>query len=150
MTPRRTHVAETAIWWVLLAALWLLVAPTPSPPEIVLAAVAAVPCAVAATVTRRVLAAGWRVERRWWRRVAPLVVGAVRETAALLGRAPRAVVTRVDLDRGRDAATRAGREAAATIALSATPGSVVLDAGPDAVTIHRVAGRPFPGERAEP
>jgi multisubunit Na+/H+ antiporter MnhE subunit len=129
---------ETGVWWLVLVGVWLVTLNAFSYQELVVAAVLALPCAVAAGAARRASEIRWTAGARWSRWLWALPGAVLRDTAAvlLLALRPR---TREDEDEFRevplptesDDARRVGREALTTAILSATPGSVVVDANPD-------------------
>jgi multisubunit Na+/H+ antiporter MnhE subunit len=126
---------EITAWWAFLVVVWIASLNTISVAEVVTAAVLAVPCAIAARAGRRAAKLDWRLSARWSRWLLALPGAVVHDTGAvlLLAIRPR---TREDDDEFRalelpdepDSARQTGREAVATAVVSATPGSVVVDA----------------------
>ncbi|VVJ25188.1 Uncharacterised protein [Amycolatopsis camponoti] len=121
--------SEVLPWWLGLTALWVLTLPTPSLPEIVAAAVAAVPCAFAARAARRAVGGGWRPRARWFRWLLAVPGAAVRESFQVLVevvRHPRAGrFDTVGLPREPDAVHEA-RAACAALVVGSTPGTMVV------------------------
>lgn len=155
----RTLVGEALAWWLVLAALFVATAPSTGRAEVVAGVVSAVPCALAAPAVRHAIGARWRWRRRWLRRVPGLLARVPGETVAVLARPLRpgsgSGVRTIRLPPEPDPAVASGRSALAALGLSATPGSVVLDIrsagdGGDRILLHRLAGRPAPGEEAGP
>jgi multisubunit Na+/H+ antiporter MnhE subunit len=139
-------VAGALAWWVLLVGVWVLTLSTVSGSELIVAGLCALPCAVVALLAGRALRSRWRMPAAALRWVPAVAVGAVTDTVrVLLGRSGpprvRAVVLR---DAGAGAAARDTRRALATIAIAATPGSVVLDErGDRGLGVHVLGtGRP--------
>jgi multisubunit Na+/H+ antiporter MnhE subunit len=138
---------EVASWWVLLCCLWLTTASSVSEAEMVAAVVLSVPCAVAAVGARRAVGASWRLRPGWVRCLVPLPAKAVADSCRIL-----VMVVRQPLvagDRGRlaevvmteddDSDRAAARRALALVALSYSPGSLVVDSGDDKMTVHVLA-----------
>jgi multisubunit Na+/H+ antiporter MnhE subunit len=129
---------ETVVWWVILVGVWLVTLNAFSYQELAVAAVLALPCAVAARAARRAAEVRWAVGASWSRWLLALPGAILHDTVGVLGLAMRRR-TREDEDEFRelrlptesDDASRAGREALTTEILSATPGSVVVDANDD-------------------
>jgi multisubunit Na+/H+ antiporter MnhE subunit len=154
-TPDSGYVeaVEIAVWWVLLFGLWMLTLSSVSVAESVTAAVAALLCAFAARAGRRASRVGWRPRLAWltWFAMVPvaLCMDTVRLFVATVRRDLPERFDEVELPTDRPAARADARRAAAVLALSATPGSVVLDAAPDRpLLLHVVvSGRPRLDER---
>lgn len=142
---------EIAVWWAFLVLVWIATLNTFSWQEVLVAAVLAVPCAIAARAGRRAAGVRWRLPtgmRRWLPAlpaavahdaVAVLTLGVRRRTRE---RDDSFKVVKLPVE--DDDARQAGREAMTTAILSATPGSVVVDANGehDELLVHTVpAGR---------
>ncbi len=138
------------MWWAVLVGVWLLTLSTVSPPELAVAGAAALPCAVAATVGRHVVDGRWRVRLRWLRWLVLLPVAVVADTCRVLvlplrgpaggqGRGQLRTIPLPDTPPGD-----ATRRALATIVVSITPGTFVVDADPDAdqLVAHSLVGGP--------
>lgn len=128
---------EVTVWWAVLVLVWLASLNSFAYAEAVVAAVLAVPCAVAARRARQVPRVSWRLRRGWARWLLRVPWTVTHDTVAMLVLAVRPERTDEDeftdvrLARKAGAGERAGWEAAATTVLSATPGSIVVDAGED-------------------
>jgi multisubunit Na+/H+ antiporter MnhE subunit len=136
---------EIAAWWAFLLVVWIATLNSFSVSELVVAAVLAVPCAVAARAAGRAVAVRWRLPRHWFRWLLTLPVAIAHDTVAvlLLAVRPRSrededEFRRLPLPRDDTTAQQAGREAVTTAILSATPGSVVVDANEthDELLVH--------------
>jgi hypothetical protein len=155
------RIAETAAFWLLLTGLWLLTLSSVAGSELVAAVVLALPAAVAAGTARRAVGASWRWPLGWPRRlvapavavlaVAVLVVSVLADTARVLAavarrpcaRGGRGRLARVELAAEASPERAAARRAAAVLVLSLSPGSVVVAATGDELTVHEfAAGRP--------
>lgn len=120
---RATLVVEGTVWWAVLVGVWLLTLTTVTLPELVVAAVAAVPCAGAATAARAAYRASWRPGKALVRSLPLVPMEVVRE----LVRGPSdGTVREVPV-------TESG---VATVVLSLSPGTVVLDDDDGTLTIH--------------
>jgi multisubunit Na+/H+ antiporter MnhE subunit len=146
------RIVEVLVWWAVLTGVWVSTVSTVTTPDLVVGAVCAVPCAVVALLARRALRSRWRVHPAALRRLPAVVVGAVTDTVrVLLGRTDHPRVREVVLPEvggGRDPAAQETYRALATIAVAATPGSVVLDErGRRALVVHALgSGRPDASE----
>jgi multisubunit Na+/H+ antiporter MnhE subunit len=133
--------AETVGWAVVACAVWLATLSSVTVPELCIAIVVSIPCGVLARAGRRALDASWHFRPEWALWLFPVIGSLIAELVALF----RMAVTRpregelktVDLpDEPPEKA--AGREALGTLALCATPGSMVADADPERnqLTVH--------------
>ncbi|WUV13337.1 Na+/H+ antiporter subunit E [Amycolatopsis sp. NBC_01488] len=135
--------SEVLPWWLGLTGLWVLTLSTPSLPEIVAAAVAAVPCAFAARAAHRAVGGAWRPRARWVRWLFAVPWTAVRETGRALVevvRHPRAGrFDSLDVPDEPDA-VHAARAACAAVVVSSTPGTMVVATPPGdhALVVHRL------------
>lgn len=127
---------EGLLWEAACVGLWLLTLSSVNPAEVVVAVVAALPCAALAVAARRAVGGSWRPRPAWARWLLPLPVAVLADTVRVLGlaagvllgrRIPDGEVRTVDLPRDRPAGTRRARAAAAAALVSAAPGTVVLD-----------------------
>lgn len=140
---------EVLVWWALLTAVWLVLAPSPSGPELLAGAVAALPCAAFAPACRLVLGVRWRFRARWAGWVFPLLVGVLLDSVVLLTRTlvrrdEAARRQRVELPREQDRALALGRRATSSAALASTPSTVVIDdAGQDGGTSEHLLVHPL-------
>lgn len=136
-------IREVLPWWLGLIGLWVLTLSTPSWPEIVVAAVAAVPCAFAARAARRAVGGAWRPRPSWLRWLLTIPGTAVRESASALVkvvRHPRAGrFDTVGLPAEPDA-VRDARAALAAAVVGCTPGAMVVATPPDdhKLVVHRL------------
>jgi multisubunit Na+/H+ antiporter MnhE subunit len=129
---------EIAGWWAFLVVVWIATLNTFSIQEVVTAAVLAVPCAFAARAARHAAGLRWTVAPRWGRWLLALPMAIAHDTVAVLRLAMRRRPREEDdefrvltLPTERDDGRRTGREAVTTAALSATPGSVVVNSNDD-------------------
>ncbi|WP_433623812.1 Na+/H+ antiporter subunit E [Nocardia sp. CA-120079] len=142
MSGRSAAAAEVVGWWVVLVLLWLATLTTFGLQELVAAAVLALPAAFAGRVGRIAVQGNWRLPDRVPQLLAALPGAVVRDSwAALLIAARGRPVGRFEEDElaaEADAQRRAGRAALITGVLSATPGSLVIDAEDD-LLLHVLA-----------
>ncbi|MBF6277537.1 MULTISPECIES: Na+/H+ antiporter subunit E [Nocardia] len=129
-------VAEAAAWWLICVLIWQATVTVAAWEELIAAAVPALPCAVAACAARRAVGGSWRPPARLPRWVARTALTVVRDGAGALalvarGRRPAGRFIELPLPATGSTAQRDGREAAATILLSATPGSLVVYSDPE-------------------
>lgn len=145
--------AEVVFWWAACVGLWLLTLSSMSLPEAAIAAGCALPCALLAVVARRAVGGSWPVQPGWLRWLLPLPVAVVadgvrvlgRGAGVLIGRVPAGEVRAVRLHRDAAAGRWRTRQALATVLVTATPGTVVLDVAEDSgeMRVHALgAGRP--------
>jgi multisubunit Na+/H+ antiporter MnhE subunit len=113
---------EVGLWWLALVAVWVLTLSAPSAGELVVAALVAVPCAVAARAARRTYRRAWPARRGWLRWAIHLPGAVLRDSARLLRGVPDGALRRVPL-----ADDSPSTRAAATVLVSASPGTLVLD-----------------------
>jgi multisubunit Na+/H+ antiporter MnhE subunit len=147
---RRT--AEVAAWWVVLTFVWVASLSAATAPDVLAGAVCGLLCAVLAVAARRAIGQAWRPVPRWAAWLGPLLLAVPADTARLLIRVlPRLVRDRRSAGSLRRIRPPAGEEAAAgfrrawgTLALSATPGSFVVDWPPDGrpAVIHTLGSGP--------
>lgn len=131
--------AEVAGWWAALVLVWLATLNSFSYAELGTCAVIAVPGALAARAGRVAAGQRWRVRARWvrWLRFVPVAV--LHDTMGVFRLATRRDRPQDDsFDEVRLRAGGAAHEALATAAVSATPGSVVVDADNERLVVHRV------------
>jgi hypothetical protein len=112
---------ESAVWWAVLVGVWLTTLSTINWQDLLVAAVMAVPCALAATLLRGVYHGHWRPASAW---TLPLAI--VRGCRALFSR-------RTEL---RHIPVKPVRKAVKTVIVSASPGTVVLDDEGDSLLVH--------------
>lgn len=116
---------ESIVWWAVLVGVWLCTLSTVTTQELVLAAVAAVPCALVATALRAAYQGRWKPTRAW-----SLPMRIVRECASLFSRAS---LRKIPVD--------TARKAVKTVVVSASPGTVVLDDKDDELLVHSLGRR---------
>jgi multisubunit Na+/H+ antiporter MnhE subunit len=145
---------EVLFWWAACVALWLLTLSSVSLPELLVAAGCALPCAVLAVVARRAVGGSWPVQPRWAWWLLPLPAAVVADGVRVLGRAAGVLVGRrmpsgrvrtVELHRDHAAGRWRTRQALASLLVTATPGTVVLDIAEDSgeMCVHALgAGAP--------
>ena len=142
--------AEVALWWVVLWGMWTLTLSTVTLAESLVAVAATLPAAASAVAARRAERVGWRPALSWarWALVWPVAV------AADTGRVLVAVARRrtgdfADVDvSGEAGQRRSARRAFAALALTSTPGAVVLDVShEDDMVVHALGGGPPHMER---
>jgi multisubunit Na+/H+ antiporter MnhE subunit len=112
---------ESVVWWAVLVGVWLTTLSAVNWQDLLVAAVLAVPCAVAATLLRGAYDGRWRPARAW-----TLPVEIARGCAALFSR--RAELRRIPVT--------ALRKGVKTVVVSASPGTVVLDDDGDSLLVH--------------
>jgi hypothetical protein len=147
-------VGEGVCWWALLVAVWWATLSAGTVQEFAVGAACAAVGAIAAVAVRRTVRPGWPPPWDALRLTARIPAAVVADTVRLFG----SVLPSLVRDRSRDGGLRsasggAGRgvayRAAATLAVSASPGSYVVDWPPDdtAPTVHRLRGGPSRLER---
>lgn len=147
-------VAEVAFWWAAGVGVWLLTLSSVSLPEALIATGCALPCAVLAVVARRAVDGSWPVRPGWARWLLPLPAAVVADAVRVLGLATLVLVGRrvpagdehtVALHRDRPVRRWRARQALATVLVTATPGTVVLDVDEESaeLRVHGLgSGRP--------
>ncbi|NKY87803.1 Na+/H+ antiporter subunit E [Nocardia veterana] len=139
---RRGGVAvEAAAWWLICVVVWQATITAAAWAEVIAAAVLAVPCAVAACAARRVVGGRWRPPPHLPQWIAHTAVAVLRDGAGafalvLRGRRPVGRFSEFPLAATGSEAQRAGCEAAATVLLSATPGSLVVFSDPESARLR--------------
>jgi multisubunit Na+/H+ antiporter MnhE subunit len=116
-----TKVIESAVWWAVLVGVWLTTLSSFDWQDFVLAAVTAVPCAVAAAGVRRAYGGRWRPASAW-----TLPMAVIRGCGALFSRRKQL----------RHIPVRSVQKAVRTVIVSASPGTVVLDDDGDSLLVH--------------
>jgi hypothetical protein len=109
------------VWWAVLVGIWLTTLSSVEGQDLLVAAVAAVPCALVATFVRGVYCGHWRPSSGW-----TLPVAIARGCAALFSR-------HTELRRIPSGSLR---KAVKTVIVSASPGTVVLDDEGDSLLVH--------------
>lgn len=162
-TPTRAAVAaqwgiEILVWALLTWGIWLLTLTAVDKENLLVGGLSALGCGVAAAAARRVYAGSWRVQASALRPALLLPVAIVTDAVFVLAASWRrssrgAQVVKVDIGAAGATATAAARRALATLVVSATPSTVVLDADPDSghLVVHRLPSRgPDLAERYAP
>ena len=137
---------EVPWWMAACTGVWLLTLSSVSWPDLAVAAACAVPCALAARAGRRAVGGHWRPRLRWLAWLAPLAAAipadlarlflvAARPAAAQAGDGPPGRFQRITMPRGEPVPVASARHALATLTISATPGSLVIDSDPAAGTL---------------
>ena len=131
---------ELALWWVAGTVFWLATVSTVTLAETLAAALVSLIGAVLARLARRAMPFRLTVRREWLRWAATVPVAAFADAVRLArwlpgpGNAPKRTVELDALREGRMPGSRrpaeTGWRAGGIIALSATPGSVVVDSDP--------------------
>jgi multisubunit Na+/H+ antiporter MnhE subunit len=140
-------ILESLVWWVLCIGVWLVSLSAVAWQELIVAALAALPCGVLATLARVVAGNAWRLRPAWLGPLALLPVAIVTDTAQVLWAAVRrrpVEFSEKTLAQGRgENSLAAGRRALATLILSASPGTFVTDTDVDSgsVLVHKYAWR---------
>lgn len=139
------------MWWVVCVLVWQATLTAPSAQEWLASCLFAVPSAFAARAARRAVHGSWRLPADLPRQFVALVPAVIRDAVGALrlaaGRGrPAGDLTSLPLAREDSDARRTGREAAATIVVSATPGTLVLgvDRERDTLQLHAL---PLPTTR---
>lgn len=145
--------AELLWWWGVCVGVWLLTLSSVGAAELAVAALCGLPCAVAGRAGRIAVGGTWHPRARWVWWPVPLAVVAVADAARVLlvplrrprrGESP-GELAELHLPGGESPDTAATRRALAILAVSATPGTFVVDSDPERgvlVTHSLVRGRP--------
>lgn len=148
MNAHRWGLLVEVAWWMgACTGVWLLTLSSVSWPELVVAAACGLPCAVAARAGRRAVGGSWRPRLRWLAWLGPLAAAipadlarlfllAARPGAAGAGTGgPPGRFQQITMPRGEPAPVASARHALATLTISATPGSLVIDSDPATGTV---------------
>jgi multisubunit Na+/H+ antiporter MnhE subunit len=146
--PRRllAVAAEVLWWWAAACGVWLLTLSSVNAAELVVALACGLPCGLAAWAARVALGGRWRLRPWWGWWSAPLAVSVFSDSVRVLGLALR----RRDVDReagrlvdvplreGEPEDVASGRAAVATLVMSSTPGTLVVQGDPEGrvLTLH--------------
>ncbi len=157
MNAHRWGLLLEVSWWTgACVGLWLLTLSSVSWPDLVLAAACGLPCAVAARAGRRAAGGRWRPRLRWLAWLGPLAAAIPADLARLFllasrpgaggaGNGAPGRFGQITMPRGEPVPVASARHALATLAISASPGSLVIDSDPAAGTMDEHAlgsGRP--------
>jgi multisubunit Na+/H+ antiporter MnhE subunit len=151
-------VAEVLAWWAAATGVWLLTLSSVNAAELVVALACGLLCGVAARAGRIALGQDWRVLAGWAGWLGPLAVSAVSDAARVLvlafgrrdGAHEAGRLVEVPLTPGHAPGERSrhraedpedvarGRAAMATLVVSASPGTLVVedDPGRRTLTVH--------------
>jgi multisubunit Na+/H+ antiporter MnhE subunit len=156
--PTPAAAAEVLWWWAAACGIWLLTLSSVNAAELVVALACALPCGLAARAARVALGGRWRVRPSWVWWLAPLAAAvlsdAVRVLVLALGRhdVDREAGRLVDvpLHEAEAEEVAAGRAAMATVVMSSTPGTLVVQADPErrVLTLHSLVPAGSALERA--
>lgn len=146
MTVSRASVlvAEAAGWWGLLVGVWLLTLSSFNTEDFAVASACAVPCALVAVLARSAVGGRWSFRLAWLAWLGPLSRSALVDAVRVVLVAGRNAGRRVSVGRllelqlpdEDDETLTAGRESAAELTLSTTPGSFVVHGGKDGLVLH--------------
>lgn len=138
--------AEVVGWWLAACGVWLLTLSSVNAAELVVALACALPCGLAAWAARIALGGSWRPRPWWVRWLAPLAVSAFTDAVRVLlvavrrhdvGREAGRLLD-VPLPEGEDEDVASARAAVATLVMSSTPGTLVVQGDPErrVLTLH--------------
>lgn len=130
---------EVGLWWGLSVGVWLLTLSSVSGPDLYAAVGCGLPCGVAARAGRHAMGASWQPRLRWARWLLPLPAAIVTDGVrvmrcalrGLLGDRQQGELGEVRLATGEPAAVAAAHRALATLTISFTPGTFVLETNPE-------------------
>jgi multisubunit Na+/H+ antiporter MnhE subunit len=141
-----TVAAEVLWWWAAACGVWLLTLSSVNAAELAVALACALPCGVAAWAARVALGERWVVRSHWFWWLAPLTVAVFSDAVRLLVLALRphdmdheqGRLVDVPLGEGDAERVASGRAALATLAMSSTPGTLVVQGDPErrVLTLH--------------
>lgn len=142
------------VWWGVSFGVWLISLSALSDQELLVAALASLPCGFAAYGVRRVVGDSWRFRGSWYSALPFLPVSMFSDaaqvlTASVTGR--RGTFRQVSTGFVGPSGEAKTRRALAILIVSTTPGSYVLDIDPDSgqMLVHTLAPRgPDLAERA--
>lgn len=157
MGRRAVQAIEVGVWTVVLTGLWVSTLTVAGGIELAVAAGCSLGCALLATGTRGALDISMRPRLGWLTWVARLpaaVVGDLGRLAAAVTRTvrhdtPLGATRRLGLP-GEDPRNAEARRALGSLAISATPGSFVVDVttdGGSTLILHALSEQPSPLER---
>jgi multisubunit Na+/H+ antiporter MnhE subunit len=147
-TPRRQLVvtAEVLWWWLAACGVWLLTLSSVNAAELVVSLACALPCGLAAWGARVALGEHWRPRPGWVWWLGPLAVSALTDAVRVLLLAVRhhdadrdaGRLVDVLLPDGEAGDVASGRAAVATLVMSTTPATLVVQGDPErgVLTLH--------------
>lgn len=147
MTRERTTRAAAALAvWLGLWGLWLLLAGSASPAELVVGAAGAALVAAAAWRIARVAGVDLAPRPRWLAEVRHVPLDVLRDTVVVLrsvaGRPPPGSLARRRLPPVRDERLDRARAVALTVLLSVAPNSIVVGVEGGELVVHQLVSRP--------
>jgi hypothetical protein len=126
-------VVESVAWWAASWAVWLASLSAVSGPELVVSAVAAIPCGILAVVGRRGAQNHWSFRPSWFSPLARLPLAVVSESVQILAKASVRHRGAGEFERIRvgdasgNSALASGRRGLSTLLMCITPASVAAD-----------------------
>lgn len=145
---------QLAAWWAALTAVWVAAGSSLAPAALLIGAGCAVLGSVAAVAAQRTVVGGWRPNAGFLRWLPPLILAVPADTLRLLpllaaGASRReqsgGQLRQAPPESREPAESAAFRRAVGALAVSMTPGTVVVDWPPDgrpALIHHLCSGRP--------
>lgn len=146
-----TVACELAAWWAATLGLWLLTLSSVNSPDLIVAVPSTLVCAVLAVAVRRALGASWRWPDGTGRWAARLPLAVLLDAVGVLslpfrpgGRSRAGEWQRVPVLPGADP-RRTTKRTVATVLVSSTPGSVVVNDDDDTgeLLVHSLIGGPW-------
>lgn len=137
---------EILLWWGASFGVWLISLSAVSGQELLVAALASIPCGAAAYGTRRVVGDAWTARPRWFGAALVLPVAIVTDAAQVLWAAATGKKGRFERvqtgSAGDSTEARSGRGVAVAL-VSTSPGSYALDVDPGTgeMLVHSLAER---------
>lgn len=145
--PLVRAVAETLLWWVVTAAVWVASLSAFTGAKLLVGVICTLPCALVARPARRANDGDWRFPARWLTWLPTVLRDIAAQTVtvwlyALIPSRRHAELTTLRLPE-EDDPTAAGRRATAALSFSTTPGTVVCSASErdGTLVLHRVGKR---------
>ena len=142
-------IVELLGWYVVAVGIWMASLSAWSGQELIVAAGCAVPCAVAAVGARRAIGGAWRLPAASLRWSLMLPAAIVTDAARVLAWPVRpgsqssgGGFRQIDIGARGETSSASGRRAAASLAMSSTPGAYVVAADEKAgtVMVHGLGG----------
>jgi multisubunit Na+/H+ antiporter MnhE subunit len=140
---------EVLWWWGAAVGIWLITLSSVTVPEVAVAIGCGLPCGLAARAGRRALGNTWRPRPEWVLWIGPLAVSIIVDevrvmrlaAVRLLGRPVGGELRNVPLPGDQPDTVASAHRALASVCISATPGTFVIDGDPeeDELVIHSLA-----------